>query len=441
MRLADNLHATISSEFMSKHTTTIPKYPEDFLWGASTAGHQVEGHCDDQWTRWEKENAEQLAKDADARWGFLPQYEAIKKHANNPSNYLSGAGIDHYERYKEDFALLKKLGLNSFRFTIEWSRVEPEEGVFNAESLKHYQDYIDELVQMGIEPVLNIWHWTHPVWFEDKGAFTKRKNIKYFIRFVKKLAPLLEKVTWVVTINEPNNVVWFQYISGEWPPAQKNRYFKALRTYANLVTAHKKAFIEIKRINPSSEITTAHASSLNKPAKPNNLYHKLSAAFANYVANTWYLRRIRNYQDVVGFNFYFVNYMKGPRPGVDFANPKEPLNDLGWYMEPYAVADMIRELHKKFPHKRIILLENGLADREDKHREWWLNETIQALDDVIHEGIPVAGYLHWSLLDNFEWDKGWWPAFGLVEVDRENNMKRTIRNSAHTYTKAVRARS
>ncbi len=419
----------------------IPEYPKNFLWGASTAGHQVEGNCDDQWSRWEHENAERLAANADKRWGYVPNYEAVRDRANDPQNYISGAGVEHYERYEEDFKLVKKLGLNSFRFTVEWSRIEPEEGVYSAEALKHYQDYIDKLIDMGIEPVLNIWHWTHPTWFEDKGAFTKRKNIKYFIRFVKKIAPLLEKVTWVVTINEPNNVVWFQYVSGEWPPAEKNKFIKAAKTYINLVSAHKRAYIEIKRINPSAEVTTAHASSLNKPANPKSLYHRLSASFANYVANTWYLRRIRNYQDVLGFNYYFTNYMKGPRPETDFANPEKPLNDLGWYMEPYAVADLIRKFHKQFPNKPIILLENGLADRQDVQREWWIKETIRAMDEVVNEGIPVAGYMHWSLLDNFEWAIGWWPAFGLVEVDRENDMKRTIRKSAQTYTEAIKQRS
>lgn len=418
----------------------IPLYPRDFLWGASTAGHQVEGGCDDQWTRWEHENAERLASESEQRWKHIPDYERFKIYAQDPNNYISGEGVDHFNRYKDDFSIVKKLSLNSFRFTIEWSRVEPEEGVFNAEALKHYEDYIDSLHDLGVEPILNIWHWTHPSWFEDKGAFTRRKNIKYFIRFIKKISPLLQKVTWIVTINEPNNVAWFQYVSGEWPPAESGKYLKALRTYINLISAHKKAYIVIKRINPSSEITTAHSSSINKPYK-NTPYHRISAKFLNYVANTWYMQRIRNYQDVIGFNFYFTNYVKGIRPEIDFVNPDKPRNDLGWYMEPYSVIEVMRLFNKKFPHKRQIILENGLADRYDQQREWWIQETMRALDDAVEENIKIVGYMHWSLLDNFEWAVGWWPAFGLVDIDRNSGMKRTLRKSAISYKKEIEKRS
>ncbi len=415
-----------------------PKYPKGFLWGASTAGHQVEGHCQDQWSRWEKQNAKRLAQTAQQRLNWLPNFkENVQAAASDPNNYLSGAGVDHFNKYQQDFKRIVDLELNSFRFTIEWSRVEPSEGVFDQKAIQHYQNYVTELKELGIEPIVNLWHWTHPVWFEDKGAFTRRKNIKYFLRFVKKLRPILEDVDWVVTINEPNNVVWFQYVAGEWPPAEKNKFFKAIYTYFNLIKAHKKTYRLIKNIKPSIKVTTAHSGSINKPKNPKSLWQRLAAKWMNYFGNIWYMRRIRNYQDVIGYNFYFTNYVKGFRPVVDFDNPPEPLSDLGWYMEPFSILELIRLLNRKFPGTPQIILESGLADRQDRQRSWWLQQTFEALDQATREDLLIVGYLHWSLLDNFEWAYGWWPAFGLIEVDREHNMRRKARASARDYQKLI----
>lgn len=403
-------------------------FPKNFLWGASTAGHQVEGDNYNNWSVWELEVANEQAKNSHQH-AWMPVWSEIKQEAENPDNYVSGRGVDHYNRYKADFKLLKQLNLNSFRFSVEWARIEPVEGKWDEAELQHYIDYLKELKAAGITPMLNIWHWTHPVWFDKKGAFEKKANIKYFERFVAKLEPLLKEVDYVVTINEPNNVAWFQYISGDWPPAHKGKYWLAFKVYRNLVKAHKRAYKVIKKINPRSQITSALQGSSNVPANPRNLYHKLSAAFANYVANTWYLKRVNRYHDIIGFNYYFKNYVKGPRPMLDFVNPKEPVNDLGWYMEPYALIEVLRHISKKFKNKPIVVLENGLADRNDTQRQWWLEQSMKALQDARGEGINIIGYYHWSLLDNFEWAYGWWPKFGLVEVDRKT-MKRRVRKSA-----------
>ena len=125
---------------------------------------------------------------------------------------------------------------------------------------------------------------------------------------------------------------------------------------------------------------------------------------------------------------------------TDFRNPNTPTNDLGWYMEPYAIIDLMRLVSKKFGNKPMIILENGVADRNDQHREWWINETMKALHDARLEGLNLIGYFHWSLLDNFEWAYGWWPEFGLVHVDRKT-MKRTIRPSAKAWAKWLKDNS
>src|SRR5690606_17458817 len=171
-----------------KKALTEYSFPKNFLWGASTAGHQVEGGNYDQWTVYELDNAAELARTAADRLRWLPDWLEFKEQAEDPDNYVSGRGVDHLHRYKEDFRILKKLNLNSFRFGIEWSRVEPEQGVWDKQAFDHYHNYIDELNRQGMEPTLTLSHSTHPVWSEELGGVSRARNIKHFIRFAERVA-------------------------------------------------------------------------------------------------------------------------------------------------------------------------------------------------------------------------------------------------------------
>ena len=152
-----------------------------------------------------------------------------------------------------------------------------------------------------------------------------------------------------------------------------------------------------------------------------------------YVWNWWFFNRIRNQQDFVGFNYYFTDYYYYNRRD----NPKVPSNDLGWYMEPEGLYPLILRAWAHY-RKPIIITENGVADSDDTYRQWWLQETIVAMERAVSEGVEVRGYFHWSLLDNFEWAYGWWPKFGLIAVDRKQEMKRTIRPTAKWYAEKIR---
>jgi beta-glucosidase len=407
-----------------------------FFWGASTAAHQVEGGNYNQWTRFELGTAATQANTAKKRLGWLPHYDDIAAKATDPNNYVSGNGVDHYNLYKQDFDILQKLGLNAFRFTIEWSRLEPEEGKWNAAEFAHYKEYIVELKSRGIEPFLNIWHWTIPTWFADKGGFAKRENLKYFEDFVKKVSEeLLAGINHVITLNEPNVYVGFGYITGEWPPEEKNK-LKGAWTYYNLAVAHKRAYKILKRAKPNIKIGVAQQLANIEPLRPGNILDEIQVKLMRYFWNWWWLNRIKDYQDFVGFNYYFTDYYKIFKR----QNPKKPVNDLGWYMNPAGILSLLQKIAYHYPGKPIIITENGLADANDNQRQWWIEKTMTAIDAARSQDIPVIGYLHWSLLDNFEWAYGWWPKFGLVEVDRHNNMKRKIRPSALWWAKELAKR-
>lgn len=413
-----------------KNTDVFPKH---FFWGASTSAHQVEGGNHNQWTVWELENASRLAQTAHMRLNWLPSWDKFKDQAEEPSNYVSGTGVDHYNRYKEDFDLLTELNFNSFRFSIEWSRIEPSEGKWDQKEIDHYKDYIKELRKRKIEPFLNIWHWTLPVWFTDKGGFEKKQNLKYWDRFIKKLAKeLMEDIEYVLTLNEPSNYASFGYLLGEWPPDQKN-FYKFCLVYWNLAQAHKRAYKIIKKEKPSAQVGMAAILANIQAKHPHNLFDEISTKVMRYVWNWWFLKRIKRHMDFVGVNYYFSDYYTGIGKRD---NPKVPVNDLGWYAEPEGLYPIVLRTWARFK-KPIFVTESGIADADDNSRQWWIEENMIAMERALSEGVDIRGYFHWSLLDNFEWSFGWWPKFGLVKVDRNKNMKRTIRPSAKWFAQWI----
>jgi beta-glucosidase len=408
-------------------------FPKDFLWGASVSAYQVEGGNHSQWTVWELAHASELAKSAEKRYGHLPQWDEIKKQAKDPNNYVSGRAIDHYKLYEEDFKLLKKLNLNTFRFGVEWSRLEPEEGVWNEEAFDHYRRYIEKLKEMDIEPVMNIWHWTSPVWFAEKGGFSKNANLQYFDRLVKKISDEYgHLLRYVITLNEPNNYISFGYILGTWPPGETS-FLRAIRVYWNLVKAHRRSYKILKKHHPELQVGIAAQLANIQAKRPHNLFDELSTKIMRYAWNWWFLRRIRRQQDFVGFNYYFSDYYTGV---FKRQNPKTPLSDMGWYMEPEGLYPLLLRIWSRYK-KPIIITENGVADAKDEYRRWWIEESVVAMQRAISEGVKIKGYFHWSLMDNFEWADGYWPKFGLVEVDREHDMKRTIRSSAKWFADRI----
>jgi beta-glucosidase len=410
-------------------------FPKDFFWGGSTASHQVEGGTVNQWSVWELAHASELAKNAKQSLGWVPAWDDVKQQAEDPNNYVSGKGVDHYNRYKEDFDIAKRLNLNAFRFGIEWSRLEPEEGVWDEKEVEHYRQYIHELNELGLEPFLNIWHWTMPTWFTDKGGFEKAANLRYWRRFVQKIADeYADHVRYIITINEPNVYATFGYVTGEWPPQEKN-IIKGSFVYWHLVRAHKQAYKILKNKRAHLQIGIAQQMANIQAKRPHNVFDEFSTKIMRYFWNWWFYRRIRNQQDFVGFNYYFTDYYTGL---LKKQNPHLPLNDLGWYMEPEGLYPLLLRTWTRYK-KPIIVTENGLPDAKDEYRQWWLEETILAMERAISEGVDLRGYFHWSLLDNFEWKYGWWPKFGLVEVDREHDMKRTIRPSAKWFAKRIKA--
>jgi len=406
-------------------------FPKRFLWGAATAAHQVEGNTHNQWSVWELENAKTKAAQAEYHYQDFPSWDRIKKDAKSPDNYVSGDLADHYHRYKEDFGFLEKMHMNAYRFSIEWSRIEPKEGAWNIEAITHYKEYLEELRRRNIEPVVTLFHFTLPVWFAEMGGFEHRRNVKYFVRFAEKvMSELGSSIRYVVTINEPEVYVYQGYWGQEWPPNQSSR-LKVLRVSSNLALAHRRTAKLLHEMNRRYKIGFAKNSSFYYPGDTAWL-SQMSANILQYFSDDFFIKKYVKHCDFIGVNYYFTNRVYGYR----VHNPDEQLSDLHWDLQPANIQYVLERLGRKYK-KPLLITENGLADAEDEHRQDWIKQTIVAMQQAMAHDVELIGYLHWSLLDNFEWAYGKWPRFGLVAVDYKTG-ERTLRPSAAWFGRVIK---
>lgn len=409
---------------MGENTQSFPK---NFLWGAATSAHQVEGGLNNNWARWEKENAQFLARRA--RYLAVPEDKGQRQAALDPKNYLSGAACDHYHLYKKDFDLMEGLGFTAYRFSIEWSRIEPEKGKFDEKEISHYLSFVRELKKRNIEPIVTIWHWTIPLWLEREGGIGAKKIVNYFERYSEKIvSSLKDEVKFWITLNEPEIFASQSYFQGIWPPKKKSFLLYLNITY-KLIRAHKAMYKKIKKVDPISLVSIS-TNNVYFEVFRQSLIDRVLKFWADWWWNSLFVNRISKQMDFIGLNHYFhcrINY------GYN-KNKNERVSDLGWELHPESIYFTLMGLKKyRLP---IIITENGLADEYDKDRGWFIKETLKNIFRAMSDGVDVRGYLHWSLLDNFEWDRGYWPRFGLIAVDYKTQ-KRKLRPSALIYKNII----
>ena len=406
-------------------------FPKGFFWGSSTSAHQVEGGNRNDWSEWEKANAERLAKEAaKKKW---PDF--ILKNYPNPlqaENYISGKACDHYNRFKEDFDIAKSLGHNAHRFSIEWSRIEPEEGKFNEKEIEHYRQVIRALKERGMEPFVTLWHWTNPIWVRDFGGEENVKFIFYFTRFAKYVSEKLPEVKFWITLNEPTAVIANGYLLGNQPPAKKNAR-SALRVFWVLLVTHRRAYRIIHSVAPGANVGFANFMLSIEPYR-DNFVDTLVARFFTFWANKFFLKLARNTNDFMTLQYYCRIKMKFP---FTIIKEHRDITDLGWEIYPPGIYYILKNL--KQHNKPIYITENGLADARDQKRAKFIKDHMYWTAKAITEGADVRGYFYWSLLDNFEMPRvdGFWPRFGLVEIDYKT-LERKIRPSARVYKEIVK---
>ncbi len=405
-----------------------------FLFGAATSAHQVEGSNRNDWSEWEKSNADRIVKEASAKnW---PDF-ILNPPAGGPSplqkeNYLSGKACEHYSRFKEDFDVAKKLGHNAHRFSIEWSRIEPEEGKFDEKEIGHYKEVVKALRERGLEPFVTLWHWTLPVWLAKKGGLHNKKFPEYFSRFSSCIVRALKNdVKFWLTMNEPTAIVYNSYYVGKWPP-QKANFFSAIRSFIQLTRAHKNAYKAIHEIDGDAQAGFGNLL-LHIETSSKNPFDMLTAFYREFRSNFFFLWLVgKKYNDFLTIHYYF--HFKMQFPSKEIMDGRNAVSDVGWEIYPEGIYHLLKKLSNY--KKPIYITENGVADGRDILRANFIKDHLLWIKKALGEGIDVRGYFYWSLLDNFEWDKGFWPRFGLIEVNYKT-MERKIRPSAWEYKKLI----
>ncbi len=415
---------------------TLLRFPKGFLWGAATSAHQVEGGNNNSWTDWEN----------------------VPGHIADGSR--SGKACDHYRRFEKDFDDLKRLGHNTHRLSIEWSRLEPRPGEWNQKEFEHYRKVLGALKKRGLEPMVTLHHFTNPIWFEKMGAFSHPEAPAIFNRFATRAAEEIgEGIKLWCTINEPVIYAHFGYLDGTWPPG-KSDFGLASRVLGNMLEAHTLAYRSLHRLlGPDIMAGVAMHFRLFDPLRPRNVADRFSAGVLDFFLNRSFLialargvlypplgvrkrvRRGAGAVDFIGVNYYTREMVRfNPRrPDALFAQmlrrPGAKRNSLGWEIYPQGLYRVLTYCSRfGLP---LYVTENGTTELDDADRTSYIASHLEATHRAISAGADVRGYYYWSALDNFEWAEGYTGRFGLIGVDFKTQ-KRTIRGSARFLAEVAR---
>lgn len=392
--------------------------PADFMWGTATAAHQVEGGITaNDWTDW----------------------EAVPGHIK--AGQRVGQAADHYNRVAEDVALMKGLHANAYRFSLEWSRLEPEEGQWNQQAWAHYADEVAQLRAAGITPMVTLLHFTLPGWLAQQGGLLAPAFAARFARLAAEAARRLgDGVDLWCTINEPNVQMFFGYVDGIWPPGSTSLE-KAVLAMRALVVAHAQAAHALRTHDPASQVGAAVHLVAFEPASRLNLFD-WGATLASGNTFNWVfydsiqagrfvlnapgfpshdepVEHLAGSADYLGVNYYTrrrIAFAPSSPTLVDVLPGPGAKTDLGWEIYPEGLLQVLRQAHKRYGLP-IFITENGLADEAGNARGAFLRAHAYALSVAMDEGVAVRGYFYWSLLDNFEWAEGYAPRFGLYQID------------------------
>lgn len=405
------------------------KLKPGFLIGAATAATQIEGgEVGHNWNDW-------------YRRGRI-------KDGSDPAR-----ANDHYRRWREDADLMAELGLQVYRFGIEWARICPAPGRVDEGAIAHYREEMSYLREKGIKLLLTIHHFNNPMWFEEKGGFLKKENLRYFLDFTELVVRSFgDLVAEYITINEPNVYATNSYYFGLWPPGEKAMP-KALTVMANLAWCHLKAYELIHKLRremgyTDTKVSFAHHLRVFDPASPKNLRHRVFAKLLDYffqglVTQAFFFGNFHwpfkapgrvkrgEYIDFIGLNYYTRSTVSRFDDGVRAGAPK---NDLGWEIYPEGLIRCAESLYRLLP-RPIYVTENGTCDNRDAFRCRYLYDHLKVISEA---ALPIERYYHWCFCDNFEWTEGESARFGLVHVDYPTQ-RRTVKKSGHFLAAVIKA--
>jgi len=399
--------------------------------GVASAATQIEGgNLRHTWTDWHKK-------------GHI-------KDNSNPSR-----ACDHWRRWREDIDLMAEMGIAHYRFSIEWARLEPENGFYDGSAAVQYRQMILYMKSKEITPLMTLHHFTHPMWFEEMGGFANPENIPVFLKFVayaiRTFGDLVEEY---VTINEPNVFAVQGYYASEFPPGQKSAA-TAIKVMSIMACCHVKAYQLIHQMRQEmglngTKVGFAHHMRVFTPVKRDSTWHSTCAKTMAWLfqgaltkacltgrflppMKTYTKIEPGEYSDFLGLNYYTRSTITGTKYGT---KADAPINDLGWEIYPKGIATCATKLYETLP-RPIYITENGTCDNTDNFRSRYIYDHLLALAKT---KLPVTRYYHWCFTDNFEWCEGESSRFGLVHVDYETQ-KRTIKDSGRFYMEMIKTQT
>lgn len=387
-------------------------FPQGFRWGTATAAHQVEGgNWNNDWWAWE--------------------------HApNTPCEEPSGDAIDQLHLYDSDIALCAALGFDNYRFSIEWSRIEPEQGEFSKSALDHYRRVLASCHAHGIEPVVTFHHFTTPRWVVAEGGWHTASTVDRFLRFAEKSVDHLgDLIGTACTINEPNIVSFIGYQMALFPPGvTDDDQFAAANQ--NFIDAHRRV-VPVLKGGPGDFPVGLTLSMADYQAVP--------ADDADAIARRDHIRAVSEDQflDIVGDDdFLGVQVYSRTRVGAaSVLGPEDgvPTLPMGYEFWPESLGACLRRAWEYTGGSvPLLITENGIGTNDDQQRIAYVQRALEGVLSCIADGIDVQGYTYWSLMDNFEWAFGYRPRFGIIEVDRPTQ-RRTVKPSGEWLSGIVRA--
>jgi len=400
-------------------------FPPSFLFGTATAATQIEGHC------------------TTSDWYAFAKQPGRVKHGDTPA-----VACDSWNRWREDVALQRTLGMGAYRLGIEWARIEPRPGSIDRVALDEYRAMLAALHDARIEPMVTLHHFTLPAWLAERGGVLADGFAERLAGLARTAAGALGDLCrlWI-TVNEPNVLAAQAYVLGAWPPARKDLRL-ALRAQKRLLAAHDAAYHALKDARgDGAQVGVAHHLRAVEPARPRSIRDRAAAAlFRRFFNDAFAVAACRRgTQDFFGINYYSRDVVRfsARKAGELFAARDvpagAPVSDLGWEIYPRGLGDVVRRWAAR-SGLPVYVTENGIADARDTRRAAFLEAHLRELAAALRDGVDVRGYFHWSLLDNFEWAEGYEPRFGLVAVDYAT-LARTPRPSAAVYARIARTRS
>ena len=362
-------------------------FPDGFLWGTATAAHQIEGgNVNNDWWQWEHTPGSGCADS-------------------------SGDACDSFFRWSEDVDLVAGLGLGAYRFSLEWSRVEPAEGEFSVAALDHYRRICGRCHERGLTPVVTFHHFTTPLWLSARGGWEAADGPERFARFVSRAATHLgDQIGWACTINEPNVIGVMGYTMGEFPPGVKDDFARHLAVNDNMVRAHRLA-VDALRSGPGHFPVGLTLSMAELKAEEGG---EAVRDVAEDVLENTFLRGTEG-DDFVGVQCYTRMHFDAQGQAPD--DPDIAQTQMGYENWPQVVEYTVRRT-AAFTGLPVVVTENGIGTEDDAERIVYVSEALRGVRRCLDDGVDVRGYFVWSLLDNFEWAHGYGPKFGLFSVDR-----------------------